>query len=96
MDREIIWLPEAVTDLMRLRSFIQQENPEAAKKAARRIQEAIKILQNNPEAGRPVEEAMPFRDLVIPFGSGNYIVRYRETVASLVIVRLRHSRENTF
>lgn len=96
MDREIIWLPEAVTDLVRLREFVQRENPDAAQRAAKRIQEAMEILRHNPEAGRPVEEAMPFRDLIVPFGSGNYVVRYRQTETALVIVRLHHSRESAF
>jgi len=96
MPREIVWLPDAVTDLHRLREFIRQENPQAAQRAANRIKEATQILKLNPEAGRPVEEAMPFRDLIIPFGGGNYVLRYRKDGQRLIIVRIRHSREVGF
>ena len=96
MPREVAWLPEAARDVLRLRDFIQKKNPQAAQRAANRIKEATQILQENPEAGKPVEEVFPFRDLVIPFGSGNYILRYREESARVVIVRVRHSKEEHF
>lgn len=96
MPSEIVWLPEAARDVARLRDFIQQKNPQAAQRSASRIKEAAQILKENPEAGRPVEEVLPFRDLIIPFGSGNYILRYREEPSRVVIVRVRHSREEGF
>ena len=96
MPREIVWLPEAARDLDRLRAFIIEKNPQAAQRAAIRIRDATQILKENPQAGRPVEEALPFRDLVIPFGSGDYIVRYREELDRVVIVRVRHSKEENF
>jgi len=96
MPGEIVWLPEAVGDLVRLRDFIQQKNPRAAQQAASRIGEATLILKENPEAGRPVEEVMPFRELIIPFGSGNYVLRYRIESSRIVIVRVRHSKELGF
>ena len=96
MPREVVWLPDAARDVQRLREFIQQNNPEAARHAATRIREALQILINNPVAGSPVEEVWPFRDLVVSFGSGNYILRYREDATRVVIVRVRHSREDGF
>jgi plasmid stabilization system protein ParE len=53
-------------------------------------------LKENPEAGKPVEEALPFRDLLISFGSGNYMLRYREENGHVLIVRVRHSKEERF
>ena len=96
MPREIVWLPEAARDVARLRDFIQEKNPQAAQRAASRIKEATQILTGNPEAGRPAEEVLPFRDLIVPFGSGNYILRYREELNRVVIVRVRHSKEEGF
>jgi plasmid stabilization system protein ParE len=96
MPREIVWLPEAARDVVRLRTFIQEKNPQAAQRAASRIKEAVQILNENPEAGRPVEEVLSFRDLIIPFGSGNYILRYREGLDRVVIVRVRHSKKEGF
>ena len=55
MSSEIVWLPGATKDIARLRSFIKSENPRAAQRAAKRIIEGVNILQENPEAGVPVE-----------------------------------------
>lgn len=96
MPCEIVWFPETAKDLARLRAFILQKNPSAAARAASRIKEAAQILSDNPEAGKPVEDLFPFRDLFIPFGNGNYIIRYREETHRVVIVRIRHSKEEGF
>jgi len=96
MPREIAWLPEAVLDLARLREFIRDKNPDAAQRAVQRIRQATTLQSDNPEAGRPVEDLFPFRELAIPFGSGNYLLRYREEPKRIVIVRVRHSREEGF
>ncbi len=96
MPCEIAWLPDAVKDLARLRDFIQEKNPAAAFRAAEKIKEATVVLSENPEAGKPVEGALPFRDLFIPFGIGNYILRYRQDGSRIFIVRIRHSREENF
>ncbi len=95
MSREIEWLPDAIQDLVRLRNFIRSTNPIAAKRAATRIVEGINILQDNPRVGVPIEGLDGFYDLYLRFGAGNYIIRYRERDPKcVVIVRVRHSREN--
>lgn len=96
MPSEIIWLPDAAKDVARLREFIQNKNPSAAARAARRIQEATQILGDNPQAGKPAEDLLPYRELFVPFGQGNYIIRYREENQRVVIVRVRHSKEEGF
>ena len=96
MPREIAWLPDAVRHVARLKEFIREKNPVAVQRAASRIKAVSLILKENPEAGKPVEEVFPFRDLFSPFGSGNYVLRYREDDSRVVIVRVRHSREEVF
>jgi plasmid stabilization system protein ParE len=93
MSREVIWLPDAIIDLMRLRKFIQDKNPTAAKRAASKIKEGALTLMNNPESGRPAEGLSSFREILIPFGAGNYVLRYREDDAEIVVVRVWHSKE---
>ncbi len=93
MSREVIWLPDAITDLMRLRKFIQDKNPSAAKRAASKIKEGALTLMSNPESGRPVEGLSSFREILIPFGAGNYVLRYREDDAAIVVVSVWHSKE---
>ena len=96
MPYEIVWLPEAVGDVARLKDFIEEKNPQAAQRAASRIKEAAKILGENPEIGKPVEDLISFREILIPFGSGNYVLRYREESSRVVVVRVRHSKEDGF
>lgn len=96
MPSEIVWLLEAAKDVARLREFIQTKNPAAAKRAAKCIKEGVNILSDNPEVGKPVEELPAFRDLFIPFGSGNYVLRYRIEESQVVVVRVKHSREKPF
>ncbi len=91
----IAWLPEVIDDLVRLRDFIRVKNPAAVKKAAERITSAILILQNNPEVGRPLFEDMAgFRDLIVPFGQGGYVIRYRMHATTCVIIRIWHTKED--
>ncbi|PIP78918.1 MAG: plasmid stabilization system [Gammaproteobacteria bacterium CG22_combo_CG10-13_8_21_14_all_40_8] len=96
MSYEIVWLVSAAQDVARLKEFIQQKNPAAAQRAARRIKEAVKILAENSEAGKPVEELHSFRDLFIPYGSGNYVLRYRKEKNKVIISKVKHSREEDF
>jgi len=93
---EIAWLPAASKDVARLRDFLKSKNPLAAQRASKRILEGVLILQDNPGAGMPVEDLMDFRDLKLAFGSGEYIIRYREEHHRVVIVRVRHSKEEGF
>jgi plasmid stabilization system protein ParE len=96
MPSEIAWLPGASRDIDRLRNFIKSDNPRAAQRAAKRIIEGAMILQENPGAGIPVENLTDYRDLVLTFGAGEYITRYREEANLVVIVRVRHSKEEEF
>ncbi len=97
MPCEIVWLPSAARDVDRLRSFIKSENPLAAQRAAKRIIEGVNILQENPEAGAPVADFIKYRVLMLTFGAGEYIIRYRrETVNRVVIIRVSHSKEDNF
>lgn len=96
MPREVVWLPGASLDVDRLKNFIQSDNPIAAQRAAKRIIEGVKILQDNPDVGVPVEHLMDYRDLMLSFGAGDYIIRYRKEVNRVVVVRVRHSKEEGF
>ena len=96
MPGEITWLPGAVKDVARLRNFIKSKNPIAAQRAANRIVEGIMNLKTNPGAGVPVEALTDYRDLILSFGSGETIIRYREENKKIVIVRVRNSKEEEF
>ena len=92
----IKWLPEAVTDLRRLHSFLQEYDQKAADSAAGRILEGVKLLKATPRLGRPMShDGMDRRELFMSFGAGAYVIRYRfENKDHVVITRIWHSREN--
>ncbi|MBV1880821.1 MAG: type II toxin-antitoxin system RelE/ParE family toxin [Pseudomonadales bacterium] len=106
--RQIVWLPKALRDLERLRSFLKDKNPIAARKAVDVIKNGVKELNKNPKIGLPVSveegddpELTWFRDLYIKFGNGNYVIRYRvdeeeEIISSTIVViaQLWHSKED--
>ena len=94
--RKVIWLTEAIDDLVRLREFIGDKNREAAKRAAITIKNMAKILEDYPDIIHPLEDFPDFHDLVVPFGSVGYIVRYRIEENTVYILGIRHSKEEGF
>jgi plasmid stabilization system protein ParE len=94
--RKVIWLAEAVDDLVRLREFIGDKNRRAAQRAAITIKNMVKVLESYPDIIHPIEDLPDFHDLVVPFGSGGYIIRYRIEKDMVFIVGIRHSKELGF
>jgi hypothetical protein len=45
--------------------------------------------------GRPVGDDTERRELVVPFGAGAYVLRYRIQDETVVITRVWHSRERS-
>jgi plasmid stabilization system protein ParE len=91
----LIWLPEALRDLDRLIVFINGKNPEAARRAAQVIGTGAGQLQTTPELGRPMADGTHRRELIIPFGAGAYVLRYRlDGDQAVVIIRVWHGRED--
>jgi toxin ParE1/3/4 len=85
--------PEAIEDLIRLRGFIEKNNPTAARRIARDLLLGMEKLKVFPEIGLKVERAFEphrIRDLYI----GNYTVRYLIGDGEIVVLRLWHGREN--
>jgi len=90
---KILYSPEAVNDLIRLRKFIEVENPSAAQRIALAIKKGINQLKTFPYLG--VEVALApnpemIRDLII----GKYIVRYLIRSNDIYILRVWHHKEN--
>ena len=92
----IVWLPQAIDDLKRLREFLCPQNVEAAHRAVLAISKMAALLAANPRFGMMAREAPDFRDVVVPFGRRNYVLRYRIDGDDIVIVALRHTREVGF
>lgn len=83
-----IWSPEAIADLVALRTYIERDNPAAARRIALQIVQAVEtLLPANPEMGRP-GRVLGTRELVIvrtPF-----IVPYRVRGGAIEVLRVFH------
>lgn len=75
---------------MRLREFIAEKNPGAARRISQRLLTAIKRLVDQPKTGVTVEEMPDTRDLIV----GDYIVRYLVIEDEIYILRIWHGREH--
>ncbi len=90
----IFFSPDALMDVERLRTFLDQVNPGAARRAMMTISTAIERLQEFPDLGMATEDA-EIRQLVIRFGASGYIVRYAALAETggILITRIWHGRE---
>lgn len=91
---KLIIAPTAYQDLQRIYSFIQEENPKVLRRVADRLEKAMRTLLEYPLAGYMLDDLPPFREFLVPFGKGNYIIRYRVEGKFLAVVHLWHSRED--
>ncbi len=90
---KIVFTPESIQDLARLRKFIEIKNPDAAKRIATSLLEGIKKLKRFPYVGVEVSNAPNpeiMRDLILE----NYIVRYLILDKTINILRLWHHKED--
>jgi plasmid stabilization system protein ParE len=88
------WSPQSLRDVTRLNDFLAPKSRDAASRAVKAIRQGVKLLGKFPEMGRPVEELpTEFREWVIEFGSGAYVVLYRYDGKEVVLLAIRHRRE---
>jgi plasmid stabilization system protein ParE len=94
---QVIFSPEAIQDLVRLRRFLEPESPVAAEQAAKTIIESLQALRQNPHIGRPVDELPEeYRDWIIEFGRSGYIARYYIDGNMVIVLAVRHQKEAGF
>lgn len=89
----ILFSADAVDDVGRLRSFLDRDSPDAAKRALASIWTAIDRLQEFPELGMPTQDTH-IRQILVRFGASGYIVRYAVLPdGNILITRIWHGRE---
>ena len=90
----IVFSPDALEDVARLRSFLDQNNLRAAQRAMTLMFTAIERLQDFPDRGRGTDDP-GIRQIVLKFGASGYVVRYAVLPESgdIVITRVWHGRE---
>lgn len=84
----IVWSRKAVGDLAAARAFIARDNPEAARRIALQIIDAVEIsLAANPHMGRP-GRVPGTRELVV--SGTSFVVPYRVKDDAIQILRVYH------
>jgi len=91
---QIVFLSRARADLERLRNFLAPHGESLSARAVDTLFAAAYSLADHPERGRPATRG-GYRELVVPFGGGAYVIRYRvdQRRNTVVITRLWHGRE---
>jgi toxin ParE1/3/4 len=85
----LIWSPEAIADLAALRTYIEQDDPAAARRVALHIVRNVEtLLPGTPEMVR-LGRVPGTRELVIP--KTPYIVPYRIVGQTIQVLRVFHS-----
>lgn len=94
---QVKFAPSALRDLERLRDFLRQKNPAAAKRATAAIVKSVQALAHQPQIGRTVEELPEaFREWLIEFGDSGYVARYHFDADEVVVLAIRHQKEVGF
>ena len=93
----LIWSQTALLDVRRLHDFLAPKSEETARRAAKTIREGVKALGQHPEIGRPIQDMLPqFREWVIEFGQSAYLALYHYDGRQVVILAVRHAREDGY
>ena len=86
---EIKWVRLALDDLDAAGEFIARENPKAAGRVLKRIWNAVQLLAEHPDAGRP-GRVPGTRELVI--ADTPFIIPYRVVEKTVQILRVMHGK----
>lgn len=89
----LVWSPAARRDLIRLREFIEPNNPHAARRSSEKIRKAVNLISDNPAIGTRIEGREDY-ELFTPFGRDGYILRYQIIKQRIVVLRIWHTRED--
>jgi len=93
----VIWTSNATFCMERLYHFLKEKNPNAAKKAIKKIKEGADALKSTPYAGKPIEHMeAQFRAYSVPFGKRGYVVLYKYEGDDIFIVSVKHYLELEF
>ena len=90
----ILFTAEGLSDVERVRSFLDARDQAAAKRALAAIWAALERVERFPALGRPTEDP-DIRQVVIRFGDAGYIVRYSVLTEdqSVLVMRIWQGRE---
>jgi len=91
---KVEWLKAADEDVRHLYHFLADLNLLAAERCVNTIIDATYDLSQHPEIGRKPYAKRNYRKWPAKFRTGAYIIRYRITDSTVIILRVWHPREN--
>lgn len=86
---KVHWTAAAIGDLVDVRLYIADNNPEAASETAEKILNAVELIVEYPQIGR-TGRAHNTREVVVPGTS--YILVYRSFKTKIQLLRVLHGR----
>jgi len=86
---KIVWFRSAIADLEDTRAYIANDDPEAARRVASAIFNAVDRLSDHPASGRP-GRVPGTRELVV--SRTPYVIPYRVRAGCVEILRVFHAR----
>lgn len=84
----LVWLRRALADIDAIETYIERDNPAAARRIEQRVKNAVALLQERPHLGRP-GRVPDTRELVVP--GTPYLVPYAILPSEVVILAVIHS-----
>lgn len=87
----IVWSQTAISNLVDIRQYIEQDEPDAARRLAQRILVSVERLAKHPDLGRPGREPGT-RELIV--AGTPYIIPYRIHRGHLAILAVLHAAQD--
>lgn len=88
--RPVVWSRRSARNLVSIREYIRQFNPEAAQSTARRILEAVRAVAEHPHIGRTGRDSRT-REFSVP--GTPYLLVYMVLDATLEVVAVLHGAQ---
>ena len=86
---KLAFTDQAVGDISRLREFIAQKNPDAARRVSTQLIDHIRRLVDQPQIGYPLNTLPGVREWV----ARDYVVHYVVTSDTLTVLQIWYGRE---
>lgn len=92
---QVIVTEGAMQGLGRCWHFLKEKNLAAAKRCGQVVARHLKLLETEPKMGRPFDDFIELRELIIPFGDSGYVAlyRYEAEFDSVYVLAFRHQKE---
>ncbi len=85
---KVIWFKSAVLDLISVKDYITQDNPQAAQQVVQRINDKVSLLSEQPGIGRP-GRVPNTKELLVD--RTPFILPYRVRDNKIEILRVLHT-----